>query len=506
MNEKTKVLIGLGILTVLLCACSGGQEKKTAPVSGASGQAVSGGTGAGGNAVAVEKISSGASVSESVGHEHPEGAAVTSGGKRKKKYRFCNKYCLYYSQEYSKCIIEHRLSDKTERRIEIGYDVIVCYVDDNWVYYLENKTAYHFLSELYRAPVENKRLNIEKAEQILTEQPGIYAENVYCDGRYLVYTAGEFLDTYYKVYDLEERRFIAGQGREFEDAILYGVVGESVFYSTLDGIMRHDLCTGKTTLLSDSYFGSANAEDKQIAMTDMDIFYAGDDIFAEEGMEEETYQRQYIDSDVGDLVEIGQYHLADGSSKRIITHDQMRELMIREGFLDAAREREYDYYPQRLFVTGGRLYIQMHIEWTEKDVLCQNKAVFSYKIRGNGGLRYEKGLTKCLANPIKDRKAFKKQGFYDCEDTEGEGEDVLYLSRGGCLYMAEGKCFMYLYDPRAGRNRVACYNLGSSGFRFLTKKDSDWYLPYYNGVQPGCRNSDIMRELPNNKSVDWPYW
>lgn len=492
MGRKNQILIVMVILTGLLFACSGGDGKsrqEQASDSGITGQAVTdGGTG--------QKTASGGTAGAT---------GMDASAKKGKKYRFCNKYCLYYSEEFSRYIIEHKLSDGTERKIEMDYNVIVCYVDNDWVYYMLNMDYYHFQSEVYRAPIKGKKLDIKKAEHIFTEKSGIHSEDVYCDGRYLVYTTGEFFDSSFRKYDLKEKRIIDGQDNEDMAASLYGAAGDFVFYSGYDGVMRHDLYTGETIEVSSS-FDPTNDEDGQIAMTDTDVFYAGDDIFYKEGTEGESCRRQYIDVDEGDPVEIGQYHLADNSNKKIITHYQMRRFLIQEGFIDAAREKEYEYYPQRLFISGHRLYVQMNIKWTEKKVFHQNKAVFSQKIGGNGKLRYEKGLTECVANPKKDQKVFEKI----TDDEEDEGIDALYLSRGGCLYMAEGKCFMYLYDSQQRKNRVACYNLGSGEFRFLTKKDPDWYLPYYNGVQPYWKAfrgyTEIRMDMPNNRSVDWPYW
>ncbi|MBO5072195.1 MAG: hypothetical protein J6C32_04455 [Eubacterium sp.] len=468
MGRKNQILIFIVILTSLLFSCSGGDGKsrqERASDSGITGQAMTDG-GAG------HKTASGGTASAT---------GIDARAQKGKKYHFCNKYCLYYSEEFSRFIIEHQLSDGTERRIEMDYDVIVCYVDNDWVYYVENMYYYHFQSEVYRAPIKDKKLDIKKAEHIFTEKSGIHSEDVYCDGRYLVYITGESFDSSFRKYDLKEKKIIEGQDNEDMAAFLYGVAGDFVLYSEFDGVMRHDLYTGKTTDVSSSFLGPDDT-DGQIAMTDTDVFYAEDS------------------------VEIRQYHLVDNSNKKIITYYQIRRFLIQEGFIDVAREKEYEYYPQRLFVSGLRLYVQMDIKWTEKKVFHQNKVVFSQKIGGNGKLRYEKGLTKCVANPKKDQRVFEKITY----EEEDEGIDALYLSRGGCLYMAEEKCFMYLYDSQQRKNRVACYNLGSGEFRFLTKKDPDWYLPYYNGVQPywkACVGySEIRMDMPNNRSVDWPYW
>lgn len=491
MGKRIQILIFMGILTGLLfaCASNNGREEKEK-------EQMASGSGISGQAVASDESGEGTVILETAVSAP---AVSQSKSKGKKKYRFCNKYCLYYSGEDSGYITEHRLSDGTERKIKIGSNVIMCYADNDWVYYLVNMkkvTELGLRNEVYRAPVERKRLNIKKAEKLLTAPLGMRSQDVYCDGRYLIFTTGEDND-FFRKYDLKEKKYI-GEKEKDEASIIYGMAGGAVFYCGDEGVMRQNLASRESTKIASFGFGSTAGNDGQIAMTDTDIFYVSDD--------EENYQQPYEDADDGLTVHIRQYHLADNSNKKIIDGYHMKRLLIQEKFIDVSYLKEYEYYPERLFVSGNRLYIQMDIRRMEKEVFYQNKAVFSCKIGTEGKLRYEKGLTECLANPKKDQKEFEKI----FEDEDDAGWNALFLSRGGCLCMEGKKCIMYLYDSGKGKNRVACYNLASGEFKFLTKKDPDWYLPYYNGVQPYWKGFvgyfEIETDMPNNKPVDWPYW
>lgn len=490
MGRKIQILIFMGILTGILFACSGEDGKsrqEQASDSGISGQAVASGnitrqavTGGG----AGQKAASGGAASTTV---------IDARAQKGKKYSFCNDSHLYYKSTDKKTLTERSLADGSEREIPIENFQALCYVDNAQVYFLRKRQKEgekRFQSELWRAPVEDGRLDVERAELVFTEAFGIDSAYIQCDGRVLVYISGVFGEFQLSTYDLQ-----TGMLDRIEANALFGVSGETVFYNE-DAIMWQNLSSAfldyKEISGEEGYAGISGKRDGSVAMTDTDFFYIAENMLWDDPDDDEV------------LTEIGQYHIADGSNKTIITQDQIRRSLIKEGFIEAGREEYYVYYPERLFVLGMKLYIQMDVSWSRDKVICRNKAVFSQKIGSGGKLCCERGLTECLANPGKDQKVFEK--IYE----EGYGDDALYLSRGGCLYMAEGKCFMYLYDPGKGKNRVACYNFASGKSRFLTEKDPDWYLPYNDGALPYWKafvtEKEIRNDMPNNKAVDWPYW
>ena len=483
MGKKIQILIYMGILTGLLFACASSSEndrkrqEKTASGGGASEQAAVSGNVTGTMANEAEGTASGGVVRDT----------DTDAGE--KKYRFCNDNYLYYKSTEKDSLTERNLSDGSEREIRIGNYQALCYVDNDQIYYLKKKREegeVAFQSELWRAPVEDGKMNVKKAELVFTEKLGIDSAYIHCDGRYLVYIAGVFSEFKFTSYDLQRKK-VLWQG---EAAALYGMAGGAAFFYDED-IMRQNLDSlYPMDEPSEEDMYVSEERDGIITMTDTDIFYAA-----------EEYSEDYSEN-----IAIIQNHIKDSTTKVIITHGQIKRSLIEEGFIDRGQEEHYVYYPERIFVSGNRLYVQMDISWSRDKVVCWNKAVFSQEIGAEGKLHYEKGLTTCLANPKKDQKVFKKI----TDERDEEGMDTLYLSRGGCLYMIEGKCFMYLYDSGKGRNRVACYDLASGKFTFLTEKDADWYLPYYDGAIPYWKafvsRQEIGMDMPNNKDVNWPYW
>lgn len=489
-RELKKVCKGISILlfVVSLTGC-GGEYAGTIEGDAVSGGAVSGSAVSGGSV-------SGQAVSGQALQE--EGTRDFVSVEKKGKYRFCNDSHLYYMEDDWEPIVEYDLSDGSRREIKFGKEqlgenpvkriVSLCRVDNDWVWYvkeIETDACPFHQRELWRAPIENKKLNVKKEEFVFSDPLVMSEVQIYCDGRYLLYTTDTDLSSYYRKYDLKEKKYVYNaEPNEDEDEVdmLVAVAGGAAFVEGYDGLFRQNIDSTETVTVTKEII------DQKMAATEEDLFYLQE---AEEE-EEDDY-----------VFNIWQYHVPDGSKKEIITDEQLQKALKAQGLLNSAKQ---SMTPEYLFVSGDRLYVQVDLRWRENKVIIQRKAVFSQKIGGKDGLRYEKGLTECLANPVKNQKKFEK--IYDDEDDEGEMS--LFLSRGTCLYMSEEKCFMELYDPEQDKNRVACYDLSSGSMKFLTKKDPDWYVPFYDGVLPDWAETlypdDIRCDLPNNKAVNWPYW
>ncbi len=487
MRRKWFALFLTGVMALMVTGCGGEYAGKT------EGDAVSGGA-VSGNAVSGQAVSGGA-VSDPVVSGpalQDEGSGNFVSEKKKSKYRFCNDSHLYYMEDGFEPIMEYDLSDGSRREIRFGEEdriAAISYVDNEQVWYMkETDTASYpfFQRELWRAPVENGKLNVQKEEFVFSDPLVINETQSYCDGRYLLYTTNSGLSSYYRKYDFKEKKYIfnaAPDEDEDEVDMLIAVTGGAAFIDGYDGFFRQDIDSSeKVMIVKDEII------DDKVAVTDTDLFYLQE---SENENTEEYYNN------------VWQYHLEDGSKKEIITNEQIREVLKTKGLLKSEKKPEMEEY---LFVSGDHLYVQVSLGWKENGVLVSKKVVLSQKIGTKNELRYEKGLTECLANPGENQKKFEK--IYD--DEEDEGEMSLFLSRGTCLYMSGDKCFMELYDPKQDKNRVACYDLSSDSMRFLTKKDPDWYVPFYEGAVPDWAetvySSDISCDMPNNKKVDWPYW
>lgn len=494
---RSKVyLMGAGIcLAAALFTACGGEYAGTTE-----GNAVSGGTVSGeavsGGAVSDGAVSDPAVSGPALKDERPEDFVSK---KKKSKYQFCNDSHLYYMEDGFPPIMEYDLSDGSHREIKFGEEdriAAISYVDNDWVWYVKEIEMPVYRPEIWRAPVEDGKLNVKKEEFVFSDPCGMDVEEIYCDGRYVlymtysrnkyeVYMTGS--SSYYRKYDLKEKKYIFDvTSDENEGGIdtLIAVTGDVAFINGYDGVFRQDLDSSEKVMVTEE--GCY----ERVAVTEKDLFYL------EESGEHSCY--------------ICQYHLEDGSKKELITTEQIQRFLKEGGFLKVSgktgSKSSNEWYLDYLFVSGDRLYVQISLERKENGVTVSKKVVLSQKTGSKNELRYEKGLTECLANPKNNQKKFEK--IYD--DEEDEGEMSLFLSRGTCLYMSGDKCFMELYDPKQDKNRVACYDLSSDSMRFLTKKDPDWYVPFYDGAVPDWAEtvypSDISWDMPNNKKVDWPYW
>lgn len=402
------------------------------------------------------------------------------------KHRFCSDSQLYYmdnrDQEHGDILFEHALADGSERQIKIENLCELWYADNDWVYYEklveESEEDVVFLIQFCRAPVEDGRMN-EKKEEVLFEKGHISI--LYCDGRYVLYDTytSPYDDEYteYDIYDIKEKEHFIGGKDSVE--VLAVIDGSAFICGCLDGteaaMYRQDLNSRKISKISDEYAAGGT-----IAYTESEFFY--------------------LDS-YADHPAIWNYHLSDDnhlknvSKEKIVTDTQIKDFLMQEGFLDDSRGEYPDYFVERLFLYGERLYVQVEIFWFGSDMestMYRNKVVFSTGIKNGEGIRYEKELTRCLANPEKNQKVVDKYFYRGTAPT-------VFLSRGTCIGMVEDKCFMRLYHTEKKKNMLAYYDLLTGELKYLTKKDSEWYRLLYDGMLP--KWWDVHNKIPGDNSM-----
>ncbi len=242
MRKKWFALFLTGVMALIATGCGGEYAGRTG------GDAVSG-SAISGNAVSGQAVSGGA-VSDPVVSGpalQDEGSGNRVPDKKKSKYRFCNDSHLYYMEKGVEPVIEYDLSDGSRREIKfkkgermesIG---AICYVDNDWVWYVkefdpgkveevkDQLVLWDYQTELWRAPVENGKLNAQKEEFVFSDPLVMNKEQIYCDGRYLLYVVNTDL---YRKYDLKEKKYIYdATPDEDEDAfdILVAVTGGTAF-------------------------------------------------------------------------------------------------------------------------------------------------------------------------------------------------------------------------------------------------------------------------------------
>ena len=463
------------ILCIFLAACffvgCGGEFAGLSREGAASGGAASGGAVSGG-AVSEGAVSGGA----------VKKIPVEKGRKKDRDSWFFSENNFYYLREVEgrgkrlvDCVIvERNLSEDTEREINRKDLSALCYVDDDWVYYVAWEESGHSEDDpepasLYRAPIEKNQLNIRKEECLLTDKKGIDAfggEGIYCDGRYLLYITEEGI---YKKYDLKKKRFIGNldkDKRNYGSQILSVVDGyvylrmgkeEGFYWQKLDAAEI-------TQITGEMVWGMAHAA------IGKDVYYSEEN-----------------------AISVMKYNVEDGSREKAISEKQLRELLEQNGLLTEKDRTFESYEPIGMFVSGKRLYMQFEIIWRDKKDLCSRHILVYLEPESGGEIHYDKVLTEYLAYKKPRRKRY---------------EDVYcdrYYSRGRCVEMTDERCYMEVCHPESDKNTLACYDFQSGEFMYLTEEDLDWYLPYF--LAP-LRNIEIPEEVEalEGKDRDWPYY
>lgn len=481
--RKQKYMLSLllcaGVCAALVAGC-GGEYAGLTEGDAVSGSAVSG------KAVRTDAVSGGAAdVSD-------KKAASNEQTGDWNQYTFSNDSHVYYADLYDDDdvndgkIVEYDRKDWSERKIPKKDLEQILYVDNDWVYYTttvvteDDEGDDTFQSSLWRAPVEAGMLSNEKEELLFTEEKGFYSCRLLGAGRYLVYWT--ISDNVYKKYDLKEKRFI-GNFEDYEcSPWVLGVTGEQIVLDLESGLACQDIAGESVDVISEY----APAYEPLVALSDSDVFY------------EEEY-----DSD-----EIWRYHLADGSREKLCERRQIKELLRREGVLDASGGKKPEYYVDHLVAAGDRLYIQIDISWEKNGVTYRNKVMCSVKPGDGEGLRYEKELTKCLKNPKENQKVFTKQYY------RANMEEVLFLSRGSVITASGQQIYFCLYEPKKDKNMLASYDLTSGSLKFLTQKDeesirlfAEGILPFENWEGPEYfRPGGLLADIPNESGLDSLLW
>lgn len=138
----------------------------------------------------------------------------------------------------------------------------------------------------------------------------------------------------------------------------------------------------------------------------------------------------------------------------------------------------------RLFCDGGRCYVQVQVNWLEDEIYHMEYLVFSQG-KEETELRFEEALTECMRTYGTTRKG-KWMNYYRQNKVIVKKwvkkEHVLFRD-AKCYCIKNGKAFLCLYDYKKDRERVGCYELASGEFRWLSKKDVEYYEPCYDEPQ-----------------------
>lgn len=463
MKRRISLLVAFSLMIGSLTACGGEYLKETGNVSGAavSGQAVS----------VTEGAVSGQAIEEVPKPTPTVQKIVTQKRKKERTNWFFSTTNFYYvetaSAGDSKKIIEENLSDGTKRVIMCDGLSNLCYVNNKWVYYTVCADEYSDKEYFYRAPIKKNQLNLNKAELLFTEKDGFWENEIYCDGRYVVYTT--FYDSRYKKYDLKKKKWIGDfyKYEKYADSKVLAVAGNYIY-----------VCLGDTGLYQ-----------QKLDSAPVEKITGDDEIWGPGFVATETAAFYCVD-DSGECYVI-KYHAENKKKQEIITKLQIEKILQENKII---KEDDYYWYEaDGMFVSGKRLYLQLNVGWDDKDGKRYQKEIIVYvELADESTLYYAKELTECVTS----EKAL--------ENSFGNLPFGANLSRGFCVEMTDEKCYMLLYNDEEKKNMPASYQFASGKLKYLTSQDLDWYLPYY------VANLASMEELLEGWYIDekeyyWPF-
>ncbi len=459
MKGKLYRMTGLMLLMALLagtCAGCGGEY------IGMSGKGVVSGGGVSGQAVS--------------------GGAVKPAGKdRSKKYTYCNERNLYYIGYDFKAVECNRQTGE-ERILQMEVDAI-CYVDADWLYYLTYiGDEINSRDQIWRVPVRKEqqwKVDESAAEMILEKDLGGSGQYIdyWCNGSYIIFVGDtEESNSLLQMYNIRKKQYDPAEDTEVWNIL--ALVEDRVIFNGEKG-------------LGEKKFGAEPVNwfhemEKELLLDVYTLDTEKDEFFWGECKSGQTHPVLW------------RYRLKDGEKKKIADEDQIRQFLEKKGLLDdceVAADHEISIWG--VFVQEGTLYVQIRILGGWDESYCANVVMISKDLSGSGEWRWEKEINEFLHNPESEQKVFRKIG------SQGIEQDYIYRSRGCVAAMAEGICLMYLEHTGTKKNQYASYDIHTGKFQWLTEKDEEWYLQYYdryNSLDHGTwqHREYIMYLRPNN--------
>lgn len=143
---------------------------------------------------------------------------------------------------------------------------------------------------------------------------------------------------------------------------------------------------------------------------------------------------------------------------------------------------------QRLFCQDDRLYIQVCVIWME-GAAYHVRNLFFYKGEGDDAVCYEKGLSECM-------HSYAATSANEWTNEIKGGRDQIVLEDVYCTRMINGKAFLAFYDDKKEEGQLGCYELDTGEFRWLTKKDAEYYEPCYGTIEDWCLYSSLFDYEP----------
>lgn len=447
MKKKICLLVCVGLLVGLLSGCGGEYAGKQGDgaVSGSavSGQAVSGGA-----------------VSDPVVSEKEKTTHV------EQVWLFRTDTNLYVEKDDddAETIIQRRLDGSHKKEIEIPGCTSFLGIVGNQLYYVrtdEDKKG-DWWDCVCVLPIEKDPdgfdvLHTDKAEEVTSVRERRGIDEYYLDPEYLICTDATN-GTVIK-YDIRTKKKLSETS--WNHTIQYTRCGDYfVAYDGWNEELRYQKCEdtgGEWTLLAAE--GDYDGFNEELVASGKNLFFF--EGRSESGEEEGIYK----------------YDLDKGENTCFITDKELlaaaseavgQELNLEKGccvVINIWYERE-------------RLYVQAELCDTRDGIYYMQHLLFS-KAPGESALKYEREMTECMQS----HGTVQKGKWLAAEDYKSKKKRVAVehavINDSQCYRIINGKAFFSVYDSKKEKRRVGCYELQSGDFKWLTKKDSEYYEPCY---------------------------
>ena len=133
---------------------------------------------------------------------------------------------------------------------------------------------------------------------------------------------------------------------------------------------------------------------------------------------------------------------------------------------------------QDMWYEAGRLYVQCEAAWLQGKEYHMAYFLFSQS-PGETEIRYEKEITECMSSRGRNRKGSFITGPDYHWRSERTAVEHAVINDAQCYRVMNGKAFFSIYDYENNRGRAGCYDLNTGEFRWLTKKDREYYETWY---------------------------
>lgn len=441
-------------------------------------------------------VSGGAISGGAVSGEAVSGQAVVREGSQNPQGEFCNDWNVYYSkyeeEDYWKTIItERNWKDHSERKTVIKGAAVICYVDNEWIYFTGEREVMKEdkeVDQFWRAPMEpvgdHRQVNWKKKELILEDGDRIWGPSghgtyIFCNGRWIAYISKR---AELKRYDVEKKKFV---NEKVNDVYTMDGNGRGAFIRSYqaekdsggeDYILDGD--TGELIPIPDQPEGYNNVffEEEGIFFTDPGCYNNEEDVY--------TYLEK----------EVVMYHYPDSSHPQgwreiLISPGEIEELLAKEGFAEQIKKAEDSWWSTtNVFVREKILYLQLEFRWKKEKVVCRDMKILRFDMEKKGSLMVDQELTQCLKNPEENQKVFRKYW-----SNAGGSDKAMFFSRGLCVDMTADHAFFLLADEKTADDQLVSYAFETGETKVLDKKDDEWYL-YHPAEEPQM----YINYMPNN--------